>query len=52
MTGTDVDVNILFRFFAHKRDQYLAANLPEEAKDCDLMIAKIQHIMLDPRIEP
>jgi len=52
MKGTDVDVNVLFRFFGHKRDQYIAANLPEEARDCDLMIAKVQHIMFDLRIEP
>jgi hypothetical protein len=52
MNGADVDVNLLFRFFARKRNQYIEANLREEALACDKMIAEVSHIMCDPRIEP
>jgi hypothetical protein len=39
------------RFFGKAKDAYSGKGLVEEAKECDLLIAKISHIALDPRIE-
>ncbi len=39
------------RFFGKARDVYSAQGLKRESKDCDLIIAMIQKISIDPRIE-
>ncbi len=52
MANSECTVTDILRFFARKRDQYAKAGLSAEAGDCDLMIARVQRIVLDFRIDP
>ncbi len=48
----DHDIPSVVRFFSHYRTRYEQLNIGEMAKQCDAVIALIEKIALDPRLDP
>ena len=45
-----IDTIEAMRFLASMRDRYSEATLRKEAAECELMIAKVQGMIFDPRL--
>jgi uncharacterized protein (UPF0147 family) len=48
----DHDIPTVVRFFSHYRTRYEQLNIGEMAKQCDAVIALVEKIALDPRLDP